>query len=72
MTELQAAGRLGRDRPLLNPHQAAVILAQSHPWRGRLELACWCKLLCREIALKKGQSWIKVQATLAKFTEKEI
>lgn len=67
-----AAGRLGRDRLLSTLHQAGVILAQSHQWRGRQELACWHKLLSGEIALRKGQSRIKVKATLTKFTEKEI
>lgn len=53
-------------------HQAGVMLAQSHPWRGRQELACWRKLLSREIALRKGQLQIKVKAKLVKLTEKEI
>lgn len=52
-------------------HQPGVIMSQSHQWRGK-ELAHWHKLLSREIALRKGQPWIKVKATLAKFTEKEI
>lgn len=63
-------GGLGRDRLLLTLLQAGVILAQSHQCRGRQELAHWHKLLNREIALRKGQPWIKVKATLAKFTEK--